>query len=188
MFKRLSIYTVILSGILLAGCANQQLAETQSAAKSEQTQKSTTKKAPKKSTKSADSSANNNDKDTSESAANSKADSNQETTGSQTAKSQTDNSNSSNSNTTNSNDSQSSQDQQSQTQQSVNLTTSDEAVEYLANQLSSTYDKTTTQYVANGKVTWNNVSGYQINIYSKNSDSPVGSYLMPANGQYFQIW
>ena len=78
--------------------------------------------------------------------------------------------------------------QQDQTQQSVNLTTSQEAVEFLADKLSTTYDKSTTQYVANGKVTWNDVNGYQINIYSKNSDSPVGSYLVPANGQYFQIW
>jgi len=68
------------------------------------------------------------------------------------------------------------------------VNSADQAVEFLADKLSSTYDKSTTQYVANGKVTWDNVTGYQINIYSKNSDSPVGSYLVPANGQYFQIW
>ncbi|WP_155832060.1 hypothetical protein [Companilactobacillus nodensis] len=54
--------------------------------------------------------------------------------------------------------------------------------------MSTTYDKTTTQYVANGKITWNNVTGYQVNVYNKDSDSPAGSYIVQANGQYSQLW
>lgn len=191
MFKRLSIFTVILSGILLVGCSNQQASSPQTSTKTEQTKKSSTK-APKKSTKSATSVADdtqktNTNSDTENDSSTSKGTDNQSSTSNQ-ASTNSQNGNNTNDNTANNN--QSSQDQTTQSQQTsnVSLTTSDQAVEYLADQLASTYDKSTTQYVANGKVTWNNVTGYQINIYSKNSDSPVGSYLVPANGQYFQIW
>ncbi|MQS76671.1 hypothetical protein [Companilactobacillus halodurans] len=206
MFKRLSIFAVILSALVLGGCANQQSTETHSNAKSEQTPKST-KKSAKKTPKKKKSArvANSTRSASTESEKESSNDSNSESNGnsaSQSTSQSTDNQNSSSnqSTSTNQNDnnndtknsttdsSQDSQNQDSQAQQSVNITTSTQAVEYLADQLSSTYDKTTTQYVANGKISWNNTSGYQINIYSKNSDTPVGSYLVPANGQYFQIW
>lgn len=190
MFKKLSIFTVILSGILLAGCANQQSASTQSAPKTEQSDKSSDTKTPKKSTKSTVATEKSNNTTDDEAENNTKNNDVSSGTTSQSSDDQTTSNTQNNNNKTNdSNTTDNSQSsQQTQTQQTVNLTTSDQAVEYLADQLSNTYDKTTTQYVANGKVTWDNVSGYQINIYTKNSDSPVGSYLVPANGQYFQIW
>lgn len=192
MFKRLSLFTVILSGVLLAGCANTQSASTAPSTKTEQ--KSTTKSAPQKSTEStkssaADDSNSNNNEDTSSSTATTK--SNQNQSNNQSSNGGTSNSSSTSNNANN----QATQNQQSQSQAqtttqqgATNITTADQATAFLADQLSSTYDKTQTSYVANGKVTWNNVSGYQINIYSKDSTSPVGSYLVPANGQYFQIW
>ena len=177
MFKRLSIVTLSLSGLLLAGCANQQSADLKTSSdKTEQTTSNT----PKKSTKS--NQTTKSTKSTDETASSEKEDPSKESDSDQTQQDQT------TSQTTTDQTQDQSDNQQDQTQQSVNLTTSQEAVEFLADKLSTTYDKSTTQYVANGKVTWNDVNGYQINIYSKNSDSPVGSYLVPANGQYFQIW
>lgn len=177
MFKRLSIVTLTLSGLLLAGCANQQSADLKTSSdKTEQTTSNT----PKKSTKS--NQTTKSTKSTDETASSEKEDPSKESDSNQTQQDQT------TSQTTTDQTQDQSDNQQDQTQQSVNLTTSQEAVEFLADKLSTTYDKSTTQYVANGKVTWNDVNGYQINIYSKNSDSPVGSYLVPANGQYFQIW
>lgn len=177
MFKRLSIVTLTLSGLLLAGCANQQSADLKTSSdKTEQTTSNT----PKKSTKS--NQTTKSTKSTDETASSEKTDPSKESDSDQTQQDQT------TSQTTTDQTQDQSDNQQDQTQQSVNLTTSQEAVEFLADKLSTTYDKPTTQYVANGKVTWNDVNGYQINIYSKNSDSPVGSYLVPANGQYFQIW
>lgn len=177
MFKRLSIVTLTLSGLLLAGCANQQSADLKTSSdKTEQTTSNT----PKKSTKS--NQTTKSTKSTDETASSEKTDPSKESDSDQTQQDQT------TSQTTTDQTQDQSDNQQDQTQQSVNLTTSQEAVEFLADKLSTTYDKSTTQYVANGKVTWNDVNGYQINIYSKNSDSPVGSYLVPANGQYFQIW
>lgn len=177
MFKRLSIVTLTLSGLLLAGCANQQSADLKTSSdKTEQTTSNT----PKKSTKS--NQTTKSTKSTDETASSEKEDPSKESDSDQTQQDQT------TSQTTTDQTQDQSDNQQDQTQQSVNLTTSQEAVEFLADKLSTTYDKSTTQYVANGKVTWNDVNGYQINIYSKNSDSPVGSYLVPANGQYFQIW
>lgn len=177
MFKRLSIVTLSLSGLLLAGCANQQSADLKTSSdKTEQTTSNT----PKKSTKS--NQTTKSTKSTDETASSEKEDPSKESDSNQTQQDQT------TSQTTTDQTQDQSDNQQDQTQQSVNLTTSQEAVEFLADKLSTTYDKSTTQYVANGKVTWNDVNGYQINIYSKNSDSPVGSYLVPANGQYFQIW
>lgn len=179
MFKRLSIVTLSLSGLLLAGCANQQSADLKTSSdKTEQTTSNTPKKSTKsnqttKSTKSTDETASSEKEDPSKESDSDQTQTQQDQTTSQTTTDQTQDQ---------------SDNQQDQTQQSVNLTTSQEAVEFLADKLSTTYDKSTTQYVANGKVTWNDVNGYQINIYSKNSDSPVGSYLVPANGQYFQIW
>jgi hypothetical protein len=146
------------------------------------------RKLPKKSTKSANTSDTESD-DSAKESTSSNSESSQNTNNNQSKTDQNSNDASNDSSTTDSkNSDQSTQNQQNQDQQSVSITTADQAVEYLANQLSSTYDKSTTQYVANGKVTWNNVNGYQINIYSKNSDSPVGSYLVPTNGQFFQIW
>lgn len=177
MFKRLSIVTLSLSGLLLAGCANQQSADLKTSSdKTEQTTSNT----PKKSTKS--NQTTKSTKSTDETASSEKEDPSKESDSNQTQQDQT------TSQTTTDQTQDQSDNQQDQTQQSVNLTTSQEAVEFLADKLSTTYDRSTTQYVANGKVTWNDVNGYQINIYSKNSDSPVGSYLVPANGQYFQIW
>lgn len=177
MFKRLSIVTLSLSGLLLAGCANQQSADLKTSSdKTEQTTSNT----PKKSTKS--NQTTKSTKSTDETASSEKEDPSKESDSNQTQQDQT------TSQTTTDQTQDQSDNQQDQTQQSVNLTTSQEAVEFLADKLSTTYDKSTTQYVANGKVTWNDVNGYQINIYSKDSDSPVGSYLVPANGQYFQIW
>lgn len=182
MFKRLSIVTLSLSGLLLAGCANQQSADLKTSSdKTEQTTSNTPKKSTKsnqttkstKSTKSTDETASSEKTDPSKESDSDQTQTQQDQTTSQTTTDQTQDQ---------------SDNQQDQTQQSVNLTTSQEAVEFLADKLSTTYDKSTTQYVANGKVTWNDVNGYQINIYSKDSDSPVGSYLVPANGQYFQIW
>jgi len=179
MFKRLSIVTLSLSGLLLAGCANQQSADLKTSSdKTEQTTSNTPKKSTKsnqttKSTKSTDETASSEKTDSSKESDSNQTQTQQDQTTSQTTTDQTQDQ---------------SDNQQDQTQQSVNLTTSQEAVEFLADKLSTTYDKSTTQYVANGKVTWNDVNGYQINIYSKDSDSPVGSYLVPANGQYFQIW
>ncbi|HIY91607.1 hypothetical protein [Companilactobacillus sp. HBUAS56275] len=201
MFKRLSLFTVILSGVLLAGCSSQQATSTKSNTGSEQTEKSTKKSTPEKSEGSDQSSSTSSSSDSSNDGKQTNSDSNDTNNNSnnsgttkssdstQTDQSSTSSNDSNNSsNTNNTNNSQSSQNQNSTQAQGVNITTSDQAVSFLADKLSSTYDKTTTQYVANGKVTWNNVNGYQINIYSKNSDSPVGSYLVPANGQYFQIW
>lgn len=177
MFKRLSIVTLSLSGLLLAGCANQQSADLKTSSdKTEQTTSNT----PKKSTKS--NQTTKSTKSTDETASSEKEDPSKESDSNQTQQDQT------TSQTTTDQTQDQSDNQQDQTQQSVNLTTSQEAVEFLADKLSTTYDRSTTQYVANGKVIWNDVNGYQINIYSKNSDSPVGSYLVPANGQYFQIW
>jgi hypothetical protein len=180
MFKRLSIVTLSLSGLLLAGCANQQSADLKTSSdKTEQTTSNT----PKKSTKSNQTTkSTKSTKSTDETASSEKEDPSKESDSNQTQQDQT------TSQTTTDQTQDQSDNQQDQTQQSVNLTTSQEAVEFLADKLSTTYDRSTTQYVANGKVTWNDVNGYQINIYSKNSDSPVGSYLVPANGQYFQIW
>lgn len=184
MFKRLSIFAVIFSGVLLTGCA-QQSASTQSATSSDTTTKSSsTKKAPAKTTKSAPTDTKSAS-DTNSSSDESKTTNSQNSSNNSQTNSDTNSNDTNNSNTTNNN--QTSQNQ-SQQQSQVSLTTADQAVQYLATQLGSTYDKTTTQYVANGKATWDNVTGYQINIYSKNSDSPVGSYLVPENGQYFQIW
>lgn len=200
MFKRLSLFTVILSGVLLAGCSSQQATSTKSNTGSEQTEKSTKKSTPEKSEGSDQSSSTSSSSDSSNDGKQTNSDSNdtnnsnnsgttKSSDSTQTDQSSTSSNDSNNSsNTNNTNNSQSSQNQNSTQAQGVNITTSDQAVSFLADKLSSTYDKTTTQYVANGKVTWNNVNGYQINIYSKNSDSPVGSYLVPANGQYFQIW
>ncbi len=181
MFKRLSIVTLTLSGLLLAGCANQQSADLKTSSdKTEQTTSNTPKKSTKsnqttKSTKSTDETDSSEKADSSKESGSNQTQTQQDQTTSQTTTDQTQ-------------DQSDNQQTQDQTQQSVNLTTSQEAVEFLADKLSTTYDKSTTQYVANGKVTWNDVNGYQINIYSKDSDSPVGSYLVPANGQYFQIW
>lgn len=182
MFKRLSIVTLSLSGLLLAGCANQQSADLKTSSdKTEQTTSNT----PKKSTKSNQTTkSTKSTKSTDETASSEKTDSSKESDSNQTQTQQ----DQTTSQTTTDQTQDQSDNQQDQTQQSVNLTTSQEAVEFLADKLSTTYDKSTTQYVANGKVTWNDVNGYQINIYSKDSDSPVGSYLVPANGQYFQIW
>lgn len=199
MFKRLSLFTVILSGVLLAGCSNQQATSTKSSTRSEQTQKSTKKSTPEKSEKSDQSSSSssnnsegttNNSNNDSNSNSNSSSNNNTGTTNNGSDTTKTDqNTTANNSNGTDNTNNQSTQNQDStQTQQGVNIATADQAVSFLSDKLSATYDKTSTQYVANGKVTWNNVNGYQINIYSKNSDSPVGSYLVPANGQYFQIW
>ncbi|WP_195701518.1 hypothetical protein [Companilactobacillus futsaii] len=180
MFKRLSIVTVVLSGLLLASCTSQQSADLKTTGdKTEKTTSNTPKKSTKsnkttKSTKSTDETVSPEKKDTNNESDSKQTQNQQDQTTNQTTTDQTQN--------------QSDNQQQDQTQESVNLTTSQAAVEFLADKLSTTYDKSTTQYVANGKVTWNDVTGYQINIYSKNSDSPVGSYLVPANGQYFQIW
>lgn len=190
MFKRLSIFAVIFSGVLLAGCS-QQSASTQSASSSDTaTKSSSTKKAkaPAKTTKSAPAdtkSASDTNSSSDESKTTDSQNSSNNSNTNQTNDNSTNNNDTNDSSTTNNDQTSQSQGQQ-QTQ--VSLTTSDQAVQFLADKLSSTYDKSTTQYVANGKVTWDNVTGYQINIYSKNSDSPVGSYLVPANGQYFQIW
>ena len=183
MFKRLSIVTLALSGLLLAGCTSHQSTDLKTTSdKTEQTTSNTPQKSTKsnkttKSTKSTDETSSS-EEDTSNGSDSNQTQSNQNQQNQTTSQTTTDQ----NQNQT---DSQQTQDQ---TQQSVNLTTAQEAVEFLADKLSSTYDKSTTQYVANGKVTWDDVTGYQINIYSKNSDSPVGSYLVPTNGQYFQIW
>ena len=185
MFKRLSIVTLALSGLLLAGCTSQQSTDLKSnkGDKTEQTPSNTPQKSTKsnkttKLTKSTDETSSPEKEDTSNGSDSNQTQSDQNQQDQTTSQTTTDQ-------TQNQTDSQQTQDQ---TQQSVNLTTAQEAVEFLADKLSSTYDKSTTQYVANGKVTWDDVTGYQINIYSKNSDSPVGSYLVPTNGQYFQIW
>lgn len=172
MFKRLFIVTLTLSGLLLAGCANQQSEDLKTSDKTEQTK--TTSNTPKKSPKTTKSKQS-----TEETTASQENNSTSDATKTQQDQA-TDQTTDENQNQTDN--------QTDQTQQSVSLTTAQAAVEFLADKLSTTYDKTTTQYVANGKITWNDVSGYQINIYSKNSDSPVGSYLVPEDGQYFQIW
>jgi len=195
MFKRLSLLTVMLSGILLAGCANQPSATTRSASNSTQTQESSSSK--KKSAVSKTKPSSSDDDVTSDSKVKNENDTDSGKTSSSTSQGEssqqnTDNNTNTNnsSNTDSTNTNQTDQNQQSQTQQqgTTNLTNSAQAVTYLANQLSSTYDKTTTQYVYNGKTTWNDVEGYQVNVYGKDSDSPVGSYLVPADGKYFQIW
>lgn len=185
MFKKISLVTVVLAGVLLTGCSQQSAPSTDSSTKTEKTQKSTKSAAtPKKSTNSVTTS------DTNKASTNANTDSDSQksattATNSSDANSQATTDKSSDATTDTNTNSQQSQTSDTST---VNLATSTQAVDYLATQLSNTYDKTTTQYVANGKVTWNNVEGYQVNIYSKNSDSPVGSYLVPADGQYFQIW
>lgn len=206
MFKRLSLFTVILSGVLLAGCSSQQATSTKSNTGSEQTEKSTKKSTPEKSEKSdqsssTSSSSNDDNQATNDDNTNSGSNSNSDRNGNnntgttnknndstQTNQSSTKSDNNSNNTDTNNNQSSQNQNTAQSSQTGVNITTADQATSFLADKLSTTYDKANTQYVANGKVTWNNVNGYQINIYSKNSDSPVGSYLVPTNGQYFQIW
>ncbi|WP_125761478.1 hypothetical protein [Companilactobacillus hulinensis] len=191
MFKKISLVTVVLAGVLLAGCSQQSATQTDTGTKTEKTQKKSTAKKSANNANSATTKTNDDSNQSSNDDSDTDSQSSYATTKSSTASDDsnssktTGNNNSSNGTTDNSTDQQSTQ---SNNQGTINLTTSDQAVNYLADQLSNTYDKTTTQYVANGRITWDNVQGYQVNIYSKNSDSPVGSYLVPANGQYFQIW
>ncbi|WP_125566790.1 hypothetical protein [Companilactobacillus insicii] len=185
MFKKISLVTVALAGILLAGCSSQSASSTDTNTKSEQTtQKGTKSSTPKKksATKKDNQTNNDNIDDSQGTDSNSQKDSTDNGTNSQTGTS-TDKTT-----TTAPNDNQSSDQNTQDSSNGVNLTTSDQAVEYLAKALSTTYDNTNTQYVANGKITWNNVTGYQVNIYSKGSDSPAGSYIVQANGQYSQLW
>ncbi|WP_125770668.1 hypothetical protein [Companilactobacillus furfuricola] len=186
MLKKLSITTAVLAGLLLAGCSNTQTSSsTQSKDNTEQM----------KSTKSNASDSNANSSNQTKSAKDTESD--DETTtnakstnqsGSQSDASAADTNSSAKSNQkTDASDKSSTQADATQSNANV-INSASDATTFLGDKLASTYDKATTQYVANGKITWNNIEGYQVNVYTKNSNSPVGSYLVPANGQYFQIW
>lgn len=190
MLKKLSLTTAVLAGLLLAGCSNTQTSSsTQSKDNTEQT----------KSTKSNSSEAKSNADTGNQTKAAKDTDNDDEAQSSasdtkSTAQSGTDSTSSTDSNSssksdakTNTNDKSSTQSNSTQSSANV-INSASDATSFLGDKLATTYDKATTQYVANGKITWNNIEGYQVNVYTKNSNSPVGSYLVPANGQYFQIW
>ena len=159
MLKKLSLATVILSGILLVGCSQQSSPAITS--KTETTQKSTKK------TKSTVSKSSEINKDQSE-----PADETNTTTETSTAEPPlTDDPSGKNG-----------------TETYTSLTTEDLATVYLADHLANVYDRTTTQYVVMGKRIWNDQEGFQINIYSKNEEAPIASYFVPADGQFVQIW
>ncbi len=186
MFKKLSLAATVLAAVTLAGCSSQQSSGTSdSNTKSEKTssapKKATKKAAVRSSAPATNNNTSNSEKENDDASSQASGNNSKTTTGSGST---TTNGTNSDNNTTNN----SGQSTQSNSQSSVNITTADQAVSYLGNALSASYDRSTTQYVSNGKVTWNNVEGYQVNVYSKDSDSPLGSYLVPANGQYFQIW
>lgn len=190
MFKKLSLSTALLAGLLLAGCSSNQAASSNAPKdKTEQTQKSTkSADSNKKSTRSA--TANDNEKANDSENDEESADAAKNTNASSTNSTTTNNNNDKTSNKSTASNSGQTSTQGSNSASNANATISSasEATQFLGNKLASTYDRTTTQYVANGKITWQNTDGYQINVYTKGSDSPAGSYLVTPNGQFFQIW
>ncbi|WP_099974037.1 MULTISPECIES: hypothetical protein [Lactobacillaceae] len=164
MFKKLSYIAIILLGVTVAGCSTQKDTESNNHATDVATAKKSNDNKP---SSSSDNSKNNNESN-------------------DTAKSDDDSKSTDSAKNTNSSTTTSAKTQSTSSNQSI--TTSDQAITYLADQLQNTYDRSTSQYLANGQTTFNGLSGYQINIYSKNSDSPLGSYVVSSDGRYMQIW
>ncbi|GKQ43471.1 hypothetical protein RD055328_13940 [Companilactobacillus sp. RD055328] len=169
MFKKFSIISLSVMGIMLmAGCSNQS-SNTDTKPKTE----TTTKKSSSNKEKDESNTSSTDDKTSAEDQSQKDNSSNDAVTN--------------NNNVTNDNQTDTNTDNNTNNQQ-TNITTGTDAVTYLLGKLTNV-DKTKVSALYNGTITDDaGKSTYRINLYNKGESSPFAAYNVYADGTYTQVW